>query len=173
MHLTLDANSTASILEVNALSIQSAERLLVDQLSFELRAGQTLALVGESGSGKSISALALMGLLPKGQSQIAEQSRIRFEDKDLLNLSAKEMRKICGKDIAMIFQEPMSSLNPVFTVGDQEFALPLALRGVRVQAASAAALLRRNLLIYGLGGLLVPFAGIKAIDMLLTALHLV
>ena len=65
MHLTLDANSTAPILKVNALSIQSAERLLVDQLSFELRAGQTLALVGESGSGKSISALALMGLLPK------------------------------------------------------------------------------------------------------------
>ncbi len=64
-HLTLDANRTAPILKVNALSIQAAERVLVDQLSFELRAGQTLALVGESGSGKSISALALMGLLPK------------------------------------------------------------------------------------------------------------
>jgi len=91
----------------------------VKGISFSIPKNKTVALVGESGSGKSVTSLAVMGLLPKGQSQIAEQSRIRFEDKDLLNLSAKEMRKICGKDIAMIFQEPMSSLNPVFTVGDQ------------------------------------------------------
>jgi peptide/nickel transport system ATP-binding protein len=91
----------------------------VKGISFSIPKNKTVALVGESGSGKSVTSLAVMGLLPKGQSQIAEQSQIRFEDKDLLNLSAKEMRKICGKDIAMIFQEPMSSLNPVFTVGDQ------------------------------------------------------
>lgn len=91
----------------------------VKGISFSIPKNKTVALVGESGSGKSVTSLAVMGLLPKGQSQIAAQSRIRFEDKDLLNLSAKEMRKICGKDIAMIFQEPMSSLNPVFTVGDQ------------------------------------------------------
>ncbi|MCH7310485.1 ABC transporter ATP-binding protein [Acinetobacter sp. ANC 4805] len=91
----------------------------VKGISFSIPKNKTVALVGESGSGKSVTSLAVMGLLPKGQSQIAEQSRIRFEDKDLLNLSAKEMRKICGKEIAMIFQEPMSSLNPVFTVGDQ------------------------------------------------------
>ena len=91
----------------------------VKGISFSIPKNKTVALDGESGSGKSVTSLAVMGLLPKGQSQIAEQSRIRFEDKDLLNLSAKEMRKICGKDIAMIFQEPMSSLNPVFTVGDQ------------------------------------------------------
>lgn len=88
-------------------------------ISFSIPKNKTVALVGESGSGKSVTSLAVMGLLPKGQSQISEQSQIRFEDKDLLNLSVAELRNICGKDIAMIFQEPMSSLNPVFTVGDQ------------------------------------------------------
>lgn len=91
----------------------------VKGISFSIPKNKTVALVGESGSGKSVTSLAVMGLLPKGQSQIATQSRITFEGKDLLNLSAKEIRKICGKEIAMIFQEPMSSLNPVFTVGDQ------------------------------------------------------
>jgi peptide/nickel transport system ATP-binding protein len=91
----------------------------VKGISFSIPKNKTVALVGESGSGKSVTSLAVMGLLPKGQSQIAAQSRITFEGKDLLNLSAKEIRKICGKEIAMIFQEPMSSLNPVFTVGDQ------------------------------------------------------
>lgn len=91
----------------------------VKGISFSIPKNKTVALVGESGSGKSVTSLAVMGLLPKGQSQISEQSQIRFEDKDLLNLSVAELRNICGKDIAMIFQEPMSSLNPVFTVGDQ------------------------------------------------------
>lgn len=91
----------------------------VKGISFSIPKNKTVALVGESGSGKSVTSLAVMGLLPKGQSQIAAQSRITFEGKDLPNLSAKEIRKICGKEIAMIFQEPMSSLNPVFTVGDQ------------------------------------------------------
>ena len=91
----------------------------VKGISFSIPKNKTVALVCESGSGKSVTSLAVMGLLPKGQSQIAAQSRITFEGKNLLNLSAKEIRKICGKEIAMIFQEPMSSLNPVFTVGDQ------------------------------------------------------
>lgn len=91
----------------------------VKGISFSIPKNKTVALVGESGSGKSVTSLAVMGLLPKEQSRISEQSRIYFEDKDLLNLSVAELRNICGKDIAMIFQEPMSSLNPVFTVGDQ------------------------------------------------------
>ena len=91
----------------------------VKGISFEIPPNTTVALVGESGSGKSVTSLATMGLLPVGQSKIAEKSKIIFEGKDLLSLSTKEMRAICGKDIAMIFQEPMSSLNPVFTVGDQ------------------------------------------------------
>jgi len=88
-------------------------------ISFDIPANTTVALVGESGSGKSVTSLATMGLLPVGQSKIDEKSKIVFEGQDLLSLSRKEMRKICGKDIAMIFQEPMSSLNPVFTVGNQ------------------------------------------------------
>ncbi|MFT0694399.1 ABC transporter ATP-binding protein [Acinetobacter bereziniae] len=91
----------------------------VKSISFQIPANTTVALVGESGSGKSVTSLATMGLLPKDQSRIAEKSKIMFEGQDLLGLTTKQMRKICGKDIAMIFQEPMSSLNPVFTVGDQ------------------------------------------------------
>ncbi|MDC5513879.1 ABC transporter ATP-binding protein [Acinetobacter baumannii] len=91
----------------------------VKGISFDIPINTTVALVGESGSGKSVTSLATMGLLPVGQSKIDEKSKIIFEGKDLLGLSRTEMRKICGKDIAMIFQEPMSSLNPVFTVGNQ------------------------------------------------------
>ncbi|QNX62182.1 ABC transporter ATP-binding protein [Acinetobacter seifertii] len=91
----------------------------VKGISFHIPANTTVALVGESGSGKSVTSLATMGLLPVGQSKIDEKSKIVFEGQDLLSLSRKDMRTICGKDIAMIFQEPMSSLNPVFTVGNQ------------------------------------------------------
>lgn len=91
----------------------------VKGISFDILANTTVALVGESGSGKSVTSLATMGLLPVGQSKIDEKSKIVFEGQDLLSLSRKDMRKNCGKDIAMIFQEPMSSLNPVFTVGNQ------------------------------------------------------
>lgn len=91
----------------------------VKGISFDIPTNTTVALVGESGSGKSVTSLATMGLLPVGQSKIDEKSKIIFEGKDLVGLSRTEMRKICGKDIAMIFQEPMSSLNPVFTVGNQ------------------------------------------------------
>ncbi|MDC4557957.1 ABC transporter ATP-binding protein [Acinetobacter baumannii] len=91
----------------------------VKGISFDIPTNTTVALVGESGSGKSVTSLATMGLLPVGQSKIDEKSKIILEGKDLLGLSRTEMRKICGKDIAMIFQEPMSSLNPVFTVGNQ------------------------------------------------------
>lgn len=91
----------------------------VKGISFDIPTNTTVALVGESGSGKSVTSLATMGLLPVGQSKIDEKSKIIFEGKDLLGLSRTEMRKICGKGIAMIFQEPMSSLNPVFTVGNQ------------------------------------------------------
>lgn len=91
----------------------------VKGVSFEIPANTTVALVGESGSGKSVTSLATMGLLPTESARISEDSRIIFEGKNLLKLKTRDMRQMCGKDIAMIFQEPMSSLNPVFTVGMQ------------------------------------------------------
>jgi peptide/nickel transport system ATP-binding protein len=88
-------------------------------ISFDVPDNSTVALVGESGSGKSVSSLAVMGLLPAQTTVIDPASSIRFAGRELLGLPARERRALCGKDIAMIFQEPMSSLNPVFTVGYQ------------------------------------------------------
>ncbi|MES2036298.1 MAG: ABC transporter ATP-binding protein [Pseudomonadota bacterium] len=91
----------------------------VKGISFEIPRNSTVALVGESGSGKSVSSLAVMGLLPPDTSSIAADSKIIFEGRSLLELSIAERRDLCGKEISMIFQEPMTSLNPVFTVGFQ------------------------------------------------------
>ncbi len=91
----------------------------VKGISFSVPRNATVALVGESGSGKSVSSLAVMGLLPAETTIIDPASRILFGGKDLLKMSKGERRQMCGKDISMIFQEPMSSLNPVFTVGFQ------------------------------------------------------
>ncbi|MFZ6647598.1 ABC transporter ATP-binding protein [Undibacterium sp. TJN25] len=91
----------------------------VKGISFEIPRDSTVALVGESGSGKSVSSLAIMGLLPPDTSSIAPSSKILFEGRSLLDMSIAERRDLCGKEISMIFQEPMTSLNPVFTVGFQ------------------------------------------------------
>ncbi|MEE8494181.1 MAG: ABC transporter ATP-binding protein [Nitrospirales bacterium] len=89
----------------------------VEDVSFSIEAGQTLALVGESGCGKSVTALSIMRLIsPPGR---IVGGQIRFRDRDLVTLDEEELRQIRGRDIGMIFQEPMTSLNPVFTVGDQ------------------------------------------------------
>jgi oligopeptide/dipeptide ABC transporter ATP-binding protein len=90
----------------------------VDGISFSVRRGETLGIVGESGCGKSVTSLAIMGLVPQPAGSIA-QGRILFEGEDLAGKSAREMRRIRGNEISMIFQEPMTSLNPVYTVGDQ------------------------------------------------------
>ena len=89
----------------------------VDGVSFDVEAGQTLAVVGESGCGKSVTAMSILRLIPEPPGKIA--GSITFQGRDLLRLSDAEMRKIRGDDIAMVFQEPMSSLNPVLTVGRQ------------------------------------------------------
>src|SRR6185312_5997598 len=90
----------------------------VDGVSFEVGAGETVGIVGESGCGKSVTALSILRLIqPPGR--IEPGSRIEFEGKDLVTLPDDEMRHIRGNRIPMIFQEPMSALNPVFTVGDQ------------------------------------------------------
>lgn len=88
-------------------------------ISFDVPANATVALVGESGSGKSVSSLAVMGLLPPDTTVVDPASSVQFDGREILHLPAAERRRLCGKDIAMIFQEPMSSLNPVFTVGFQ------------------------------------------------------
>ena len=89
----------------------------VDNVSFEIRAGETLGLVGESGSGKSVTALSIMRLI-QAPGRIAA-GRIAFKDRDLLGLDEKTMRTVRGAEIALIFQEPMTALNPVFRIGDQ------------------------------------------------------
>lgn len=90
----------------------------VDGVDFDLHEGETLAIVGESGCGKSVTSLSIMGLVqcPPGKIEAGE---ILYHGKDLLKISKKEMRSIRGNEISMIFQEPMTSLNPVFTVGRQ------------------------------------------------------
>src|SRR5256885_922722 len=90
----------------------------VDGVSFTIQPGETLAVVGESGSGKSVTSLSILRLIPEPPGRIVAGS-IVFKGRNLLELSGADMRKIRGKEISMIFQEPMTSLNPVFTCGDQ------------------------------------------------------
>jgi len=90
----------------------------IEDVSFSLKEGEILGIVGESGSGKSVTALTIMGLLPRPPARIAAGS-VMFQGQDLTKLSAREMQRIRGPGIAMIFQEPMTSLNPVFSIGDQ------------------------------------------------------
>lgn len=90
----------------------------IEEVSFSLKEGEILGIVGESGSGKSVTALTIMGLLPRPPARIAA-GKVMFQGQDLTKLSAREMQRIRGPGIAMIFQEPMTSLNPVFSIGDQ------------------------------------------------------
>ena len=91
----------------------------VDGVSFSIAEGETLGLVGESGCGKSVTSLSILRLISEPPGEILGGSTIRFRGRDLLSLPERDMRKVRGNDIAMIFQEPMTSLNPVFTVGEQ------------------------------------------------------
>jgi len=91
----------------------------VDGVSLDLHAGETLGIVGESGSGKTVTSLSVLRLIPEPPGHIMPGSLIEFEGRNLLTLSPAELRAVRGNQIAMVFQEPMSSLNPVFTVGDQ------------------------------------------------------
>jgi oligopeptide/dipeptide ABC transporter ATP-binding protein len=109
------------LLEVKNLrvSLQKKKEVIhiVDDISFNVRKGKTLCIVGESGCGKSLTSLSIMGLLPKGIK--ITQGEVNFKEKDLSKYGIKEMSKIRGNDMSMIFQEPMTSLNPVHTVGKQ------------------------------------------------------
>ena len=109
------------LLEINNLTVEFATAhgafRAVDQVSLSIDKGEVLAIVGESGSGKSVAMLAVMGLLPWTANVTAD--RLVFDGKDLMKLDDNEKRSIIGKDMTMIFQEPLSSLNPCFTVGFQ------------------------------------------------------
>jgi peptide/nickel transport system ATP-binding protein len=111
-----------SLLELRGLTtaFQTArgEISAIEDISFELNAGEILGIVGESGSGKSVTALTIMGLLPQPPARIAAGS-VRFAGEELTTASPNRMEKIRGAGISMVFQEPMTSLNPVFTIGEQ------------------------------------------------------
>jgi oligopeptide/dipeptide ABC transporter ATP-binding protein len=113
---------TAPLLEVENLQTlfhaEGAIARAVDGVSFTVAAGETLAIVGESGSGKSVTSLSIMRLVPTPPGEIAG-GRVRFRGRDLLTLSEPEMRRVRGNEISIIFQEPMSSLNPLLPVGEQ------------------------------------------------------
>ncbi|OAT81759.1 ABC transporter ATP-binding protein [Desulfotomaculum copahuensis] len=113
---------TETLLQVRGLKVNfntSAGTLYaVNGVDLNLRRGQTLGVVGESGSGKSVTALAVMGLLPKNTARVAG-GEILFHGRDLLRAGEEEMRRLRGNEISMIFQDPMTSLNPVYTIGDQ------------------------------------------------------
>ena len=129
---------TTPLVSFNHLSVSFAgERSrvrAVQEVSFTIQAGQTVGVVGESGCGKSVTAMALMGLLPPQTARI-DGGEIRFADRDLLRLKARQMADLRGHQLAMIFQEPMSALNPVLTIGEQLCEPPIRHLGATPKAA--------------------------------------
>lgn len=122
MSMSASSSSSQIVLSVRNLTtylkIKNKAFKVVDDVSFDLKRGQTLAILGESGCGKSMTAFSLINLLPYPPA-LPPQGEAIYKGKNLLALSEKELRGIRGKDISMIFQNPMTALNPVFTIGDQ------------------------------------------------------
>jgi oligopeptide/dipeptide ABC transporter ATP-binding protein len=144
----------ASLLEVKSLTTQfvtsSGIVRAVDGVSWDVAEGETVALVGESGCGKSVSALSIMRLVAAPAGRIVA-GEIRFRGRDLLTLSEEEMRRVRGREIAMIFQEPMTSLNPVLTIGRQ------LTEGLEIHLGmSAADARRRSIELMGMVGIPDP-----------------
>ena len=120
----LDVSDVLAVSNLNIAFEQEQQRIsAVRNLSFRLKRGETLAIVGESGSGKSVTALSLMRLIEQAGGEVScDEMLLRRRNRQVIELgeqSASQMRHVRGADIAMIFQEPMTSLNPVFTVGEQ------------------------------------------------------
>ena len=130
------------LLRVEDLSVafHTAEgrAMAVDRVSFTLNRGETLGLVGESGCGKSVTSLSILGLIPSPPGRI-ESGAIRFEDRNLLELDPEALRRLRGRDISMIFQEPMTSLNPVIAIGRQVAEPLMVHEGLSRSAALARA----------------------------------
>jgi oligopeptide/dipeptide ABC transporter ATP-binding protein len=131
------------LLEVRGLrthfAAEGAEVRAVDGVDFRLERGRTLGIVGESGCGKSVTALSVMGLVPQPPGRVAG-GEVRFEGVDLLGLGPARMRDLRGDKLSMIFQEPMTSLNPAFTVGEQVAEAILRHRAVSAQQARSRAI---------------------------------
>ena len=138
--MTMDA--TQPLLRVEGLKTHFHTRdgvvRAVDGVGFDVRAGETLAIVGESGCGKSVTAMSILRLLPMPPARIAG-GRIVFQGRNLLELPEEEMRAVRGNLISMIFQEPMTSLNPVLTIGQQVAEVLVLHRGLSARAALAQA----------------------------------
>ena len=111
-------NNAKKIISIKSLNMEINEKPILKNISININHGEMVGLVGESGSGKSVTALSILKLIDENVMFI-KSGQILFMDEDLLTKSEKEIQKIRGKDISMIFQEPMTSLNPVFTIGDQ------------------------------------------------------
>jgi ABC-type dipeptide/oligopeptide/nickel transport system ATPase component len=111
-------NNAKKIISIKSLNMEINEKPILRNVSININQGEMVGLVGESGSGKSVTALSILKLIDENVMFI-KSGQILFMDEDLLTKSEKEIQKIRGKDISMIFQEPMTSLNPVFTIGDQ------------------------------------------------------
>src|SRR5215813_965055 len=114
--------TTATLLDVRDLSVafcqSGREQTAVDRISFDIRRGETVGLVGESGSGKSVTALSVLKLLPYPAAR-HPSGTIHFKGQELLGLSERDIRQVRGNDITIIFQEPMTSLNPLHTIAKQ------------------------------------------------------
>ena len=109
-----------NFIDINHLNLSFGRKTVISDFSLKINAGERIAIVGESGSGKTLTGLSIMGLLPEGANITGEiNCQINQKSQNLLALSEDEMRSIRGKDIAMIFQEPMTALNPLYTVGNQ------------------------------------------------------
>jgi ABC-type dipeptide/oligopeptide/nickel transport system ATPase component len=119
------------LLDVRDLSVAFGDRTVVDRVGFQIAVGETLGVVGESGSGKSVTAFSVLRLLqPPGQ---ITNGQVLFEGRDLLTLTEREMREVRGARISLIFQEPMTALNPVMRIGDQ-IAEALTVHGMATRA---------------------------------------
>jgi oligopeptide/dipeptide ABC transporter ATP-binding protein len=126
------------VLRIESLAIALGDRPLVEDVSFDIAPGEAFGLVGESGCGKSVTALSILRLLASPPLAISG-GRILFGGRDLAHLDAEALRRVRGGEIAMIFQEPMTSLNPVFTIGDQIGEVLAIHRGMDARAAARRA----------------------------------
>jgi peptide/nickel transport system ATP-binding protein len=125
-----------TLLQVRNLTIRFGRKVVVDDVSFDLDAGERLGIIGESGSGKTLTSLAVIGLLPEGA---VVDGSIVFDNVEILNRSDGQLSSIRGNHIGMVFQEPLTALNPLMRVGKQ-IAQPLRIhRGMRMKAALARA----------------------------------